>query len=73
MNKIEFKEPVLVGDVVSFWTRPVRVGRTSITIHVAVQAERDGRVIDVTAAEVVYVAVEKQADGKFRPVPIKPE
>src|SRR5882757_4977861 len=40
MNRVEFKRPVLVGDVVSFWTRLVKIGRTSITIHVAVESER---------------------------------
>src|SRR5271155_4458079 len=40
MNRVEFKQPVLVGDVVRFTTRLVRLGRTSITIHVNVEAER---------------------------------
>ena len=38
MNRVEFKEPVLVGDVVCFRTRLVRLGRTSITMHVTVEA-----------------------------------
>src|SRR5579871_4219040 len=42
MNRVEFKQPVLVGDVVRFMTRLVRMGRTSITVQVTVQAERDG-------------------------------
>ena len=37
MNSVEFHQPVYVGDVVSFWTKLVRVGRTSITMHVAVE------------------------------------
>src|SRR5438045_1324043 len=57
MNRVEFKRPVLVGDVVRFLTRLVRMGRTSITVHVNVEAERGGRVLQVTEAEVVYVAV----------------
>src|SRR6266487_865471 len=36
MNRVEFRKPVLVGDVVRFLTRPVRIGRTSITMHIAV-------------------------------------
>src|SRR5207245_5519270 len=40
MNRVEFKQPVLVGDVVRFLTRLVRLGRTSITMHVNVEAER---------------------------------
>src|SRR5256714_5142999 len=38
MNAVEFHEPVFVGDVVSFWTRVTRVGITSITTHVSVEA-----------------------------------
>ena len=40
MDKIEFKEPVFVGDVVSFFTETARIGRTSITIRVDVWAQR---------------------------------
>jgi acyl-CoA thioesterase YciA len=58
LNRVEFKQPVLVGDVVRFLTRPVRMGRTSITMHVSVEAERGGQVLNVTEAEVVYVAVD---------------
>ncbi|HEV3025692.1 MAG TPA: hotdog domain-containing protein [Pirellulales bacterium] len=70
MNRVEFHQPVFVGDIVSFWTRLVTVGRTSITIHVTVEADRDGDVVRLTEAEVVYVAVEL-ADGERRPVPIR--
>ena len=58
MNRVEFKQPVLVGDVVRFLTRLVRMGRTSITMQVSVEAERDGGALQVTEAEVVYVAVD---------------
>src|SRR6516165_10737443 len=51
LNRVEFKKPVLVGDVVRFLTRPVRVGRTSITMHILVEAERGARVLQVTEAE----------------------
>src|SRR5438270_14059541 len=40
MNRVEFKKPVLVGDVVRFLTRPLRIGRTSITMQITVEAER---------------------------------
>ncbi|HMP60648.1 MAG TPA: hotdog domain-containing protein [Gemmatales bacterium] len=73
MNKIEFHKPVLVGDVVSFRTRPVRLGRTSITMHVAVEAERGGQALDVTEAEVTMVSVVKQPDGTLKPTPIRRE
>jgi acyl-CoA thioesterase YciA len=58
MNGVEFHQPVLVGDIVSFWTRVVRVGRTSITMHVAVETEREGQTLGLTQAEVVYVSVD---------------
>src|SRR5262245_37115679 len=54
MDKISFKEPVLVGDVVSFFASCQRVGRTSIAIHIDVEAERGGQTLPVTQAEVVY-------------------
>ncbi len=58
LNRVEFKRPVLVGDVVRFLVRLVRLGRTSITVHVNVEAERGGQVLQVTEAEVVYVGVD---------------
>src|SRR2546421_7182126 len=58
MNRVEFKKPVLVGDVVRFLVRVVRMGRTSITVQVSVEAERGGQVLQVTEAEVVYVGVD---------------
>ncbi len=58
IDKVVFKQPVLVGDVVLFRTRLVRMGRTSITIHVSVEAERGGAVHQVTEAEVVNVGVD---------------
>jgi acyl-CoA thioesterase YciA len=61
MNGVEFHEPVYVGDVVSFWTRVMRVGRTSITTHVSVEAERESAPALLTEAEVVYVAIDPQS------------
>lgn len=58
MNRVEFKQPVLVGDVVRFVTRLVRLGRTSITVNVVVEAERNGQLLQVTEAEVVYVGID---------------
>jgi acyl-CoA thioesterase YciA len=80
MHEVEFHEPVFLGDIVSFYTETVRVGRTSITVRVSVEAERWGagitspagtgrEKIKVTEAEVVLVAVNDQG----RPVPIRPE
>ena len=58
INRVEFHLPVLVGDVVRFMTRLVRIGKTSITIQVSVEAERDRQVLQVTSAELVYVGVD---------------
>jgi acyl-CoA thioesterase YciA len=71
LNRVEFRAPVLVGDVVRFLTRLVRIGRTSITMHVRVEAERDGQVLHVTDAEVVYVGIDP-ATPERRPVPLLP-
>jgi acyl-CoA thioesterase YciA len=69
MNRVEFLQPVLVGDVVKFWTRLVRIGRTSITMHVQVEAERNQEVLQVTAAEVVYVNIDPNTRDR-RPTPL---
>ena len=70
VNRVEFKLPVLVGDVVRFMTRPVRVGRTSITMQISVEAERGTEVHHVTEAEVVYVGVDPV---NRQPLPLFPE
>ena len=71
MREVEFHEPVFLGDIVSFYTETLRVGRTSITVRVLVEAERwgasHGETVKVTEAEVVLVAVDEQG----RPVPIQ--
>lgn len=61
MNGVEFHEPVHVGAVVSFWTRVVRIGRTSITVHVSVEAQSQGATVRLTEAEVVYVAIDPES------------
>ncbi len=71
VNRVEFRQPVLVGDVVRFLTRLVRLGRTSITMHVSVEAERGSEVLQVTEAEVVYVGVDPSTPER-RPVPLLP-
>lgn len=58
INRVEFKQPVLVGDVVRFLVRVERIGRTSITVHVQVEADRAGKTLQVTEAELVYVGVD---------------
>jgi acyl-CoA thioesterase YciA len=62
MDQIEFHQPVFVGDVLSFFTEVVKVGRTSARIKVRVEAERfDPRCerVNVTSAEIVYVGVDE--------------
>ncbi len=68
MREVEFLSPVFVGDLVSFFTETVRIGTTSVTVRVAVEAERRkgaGKVA-VTEAEVVYVNV----DDNGQPTPL---
>jgi acyl-CoA thioesterase YciA len=70
VNCFQFKQPVSVGDVVSFYARVVRVGKTSITVDVEVYAERNYAepiVVRVTQAQLTYVAIDSQ--GEKRDVP----
>jgi acyl-CoA thioesterase YciA len=62
MKEVIFHKPVLVGDLVSFYAETLRVGATSITVRVIVEAERlpSSERIRVTEAEVVYVAVDEK-------------
>ena len=72
LREVEFIAPVLVGDTVSYYTDTVKIGRTSITVRVRVEAERGvgtRNACKVTEAEVVMVAV----DGNGKPIPIFPE
>jgi acyl-CoA thioesterase YciA len=70
INRVEFKQPVLVGDIVAFKTTLVKMGRTSITMNVAVEVERGAETLQVTDAEVVYVGIDP---GERKPVPLLPE
>jgi acyl-CoA thioesterase YciA len=71
LNRVEFKRPVLVGDVVSFNVSVVRFGRTSVTVHIDVVAERGVDVISVTEAEAVFVGVDLATPDR-RPIPLFP-
>ena len=65
MKEVVFLEPVYVGDLVSFYTEVLRVGRTSVTVRVSVEAARRwnrSEVVKVTEAEITYVNVD--ADGR---------
>lgn len=70
VNEFIFKQPVSVGDLVSFYARVTRVGNTSITVHVEVFAERNPanlHVVKVTDANLTYVAIDR--DGQPRLIP----
>jgi acyl-CoA thioesterase YciA len=70
MREVDFHAPVHLGDIVSFYTETLRIGRTSITVRVEVEAERWASArpefVKVTEAEVVLVAV----DAAGAPIPI---
>ncbi len=70
VNEFIFKQPVRVGDILSFYGKLVRIGRSSITVKIEVYAERfraQGSYTKVTEASLTYVAIDDQ--GKPRPVP----
>ncbi len=70
MDKVEFHMPVFVGDTVSFYTRLVKMGTTSITMHVTVETYHDTDPTKVTEAIVTYVAIDSASHSR-KPVPIR--
>lgn len=65
MKEVIFHEPVFVGDLVSFYAETQKVGNTSITIRVVVEAERfgsRGEIVRVTEAEVIFVAINQSGE-----------
>jgi len=74
VNEFQFKQPVFIGDVLSFYCEIVRVGTTSITVNVEVYAQRnptDVETVKVTEATLTYVAT--GPDRRPRPVPPLPD
>ncbi len=73
VNSFEFREPLFVGDVVSFYADLVRIGKTSLTVDVEVYAERlrqgARQSIKVTQAQLTFVALDEQG----RPRSIEPQ
>ena len=70
VNQFVFKQPVSIGDLLSFYAKVERVGRTSVTVNVEVFAERNPanlHVVKVTEANLTYVAID--SEGKPRPIP----
>ena len=72
MDQVVFKAPVHMGDLVSFFTRTLKIGRTSMTIKVIVWSERrfsKGESVHVTEATVTMVAV----DDELEPIEVSPQ
>jgi len=70
VNQFIFKQPVSIGDLLSFYSTVERIGNTSITVRVEVYAERnpsDIQVVKVTEANLTYVAIDRE--GKPRQIP----
>ena len=70
VNSFQFRQPVLVGDVVSLYAEVVRVGRTSITVNVEVYAQRRPEreeTVKVTEATLTYVAIDKDRSPRVVP------
>lgn len=65
MKEVIFHEPVFIGDLVSFYATTLNVGRSSITIHVEVEAERfgnKGQKVRVTSADITFVAIDEKRE-----------
>lgn len=72
VNQFIFKQPVRVGDILSFFSKLTRIGRTSITVKVEVYAERfsdQGQYIKVTEASLTYVAIDDKGQPREVPKP----
>ena len=70
VNEFIFKQPVKVGDILSFFSKVSRIGRTSLTVTVTVYAERyfsQGQYAKVTEASLTYVAIDEH--GRPREIP----
>ncbi len=70
VNSFLFKQPISVGDIVSFYAEIVKVGRTSITVDILVYAERNPSnpvVVKVTEAQFTYVAINDDGSNRERP------
>jgi acyl-CoA thioesterase YciA len=66
MKEVDFKAPVFVGEVVSFYTKTTRIGRTSISVRVDVESTRGHKVMHVTSAELTFVCLDDQS----KPTPV---
>ena len=72
VNQFIFKQPVSIGDLLSFYAHVERIGRTSITVRVEVYAERNPanlHVVKVTEANLTYVAIDMRGQPRALPLP----
>ncbi len=70
VNEFVFKQPVSIGDLLSFYARVTRIGNTSVTVQVEVYAERNPanlQVVKVTEAKVTYVAIDRSGAPRALP------
>jgi len=70
VNSFQFKEPVFVGDLVSFYAHVSKTGRTSMTVEVEVYAQRHrfgSEVVKVTEAQLTYVAIDENRQPRLVP------
>lgn len=70
VNAFQFKKPVFVGDLLSFYAQVVKTGTTSVTVEVEVYAQRqrlDAEIVKVTDATLTYVATDEAR--RSRPLP----
>jgi acyl-CoA thioesterase YciA len=66
VKEVVFKQPVRIGELVSFYATLEKIGNTSVTVHVDVEVLRDNQEVHVTEADVVYVCIDKNC----RPTPV---
>jgi acyl-CoA thioesterase YciA len=72
VNQFIFKQPVSIGDLLSFYAKVERIGKTSVTVNVEVYAERNPanlHVVKVTEANLTYVAIDLQGQPRALPLP----
>jgi acyl-CoA thioesterase YciA len=70
INAFRFVQPVLVGDLVTLYSRLLRIGRTSITVEVEAYSQREqdpGTVHRVATATLAYVAMDREGQRRLVP------
>jgi acyl-CoA thioesterase YciA len=75
VNSLQFKQPIFVGDVVSFYAEVTKIGRTSISVHVEVYSQRrypSQGAFKVTEADLTYVAIDEKGEKRVIKTSTKP-